>query len=457
MNTVSPATGGEMSPKGEQAAGSPLGELLSLETSVLRALCLSINTPGSVLKDKILDALSESAFYVPINKALFSVLTELHQRGEYVVCSNLRDELGNRQVNMPEGFHLEDLFRGDLPKLPEVAGWLSRLKDRAGKAQPPAAGAGAEVQTAAGVGSQVAPVASAKPEAPASPAVRRGIPELERPGRARQVRTEAAEGKARPAVLPQLASEGEEWGKYLQGVVAKQGKIFETGFAALDERPGGLSPSLMLAVDQDGGRLSGFLKQLTDQVAARMKVPCLYLSFNLPKAALRVRTLARLSGVPARDIERGRIKKGSPEWECLERYGREAADWLRWVFVVDADPEMDLDHVKHLSRQFFESHGASTGLLVVDPIEKMNMRGESPQSLVAGLKATSESLEVLVIAAAATKALCSEPGVDFLASVSDATGTTVQLEVLPTVGSRSTIIHFEYRPDIHRFVERSAA
>ena len=46
-------------------------ELRALESSVLKALCLTINTAGSELKYKILDSLADDDFYFPINRALF--------------------------------------------------------------------------------------------------------------------------------------------------------------------------------------------------------------------------------------------------------------------------------------------------------------------------------------------------------------------------------------------------
>ena len=42
-------------------------ELRLLEQSVLKALCLTINTAGSELKYKILDSLSDEDFYFPVN------------------------------------------------------------------------------------------------------------------------------------------------------------------------------------------------------------------------------------------------------------------------------------------------------------------------------------------------------------------------------------------------------
>jgi hypothetical protein len=95
-------------------------------------------------------------------------------------------------------------------------------------------------------------------------------------------------------------------------------------------------------------------------------------------------------------------------------------------------------------------------VVVVDTLEAMAKRGESPQTLVAGFKEASESLDALVIAASTNADLASQPGADYVASLSAGKGT-VQLEVTRREDSRSAIIRFEHRPDIHRFTEQPAS
>jgi hypothetical protein len=462
-----------MALKRERPSGASLKELLSLETSILRTLCLTINSPGSGHKDKILDAVTRDDFYFPIHKALFSILLEMHHRGDYIVLPSIKEELFNRSVELPEGFFLEDLFRGDLPAPSDLGQWVIRLKERAGGASPGLPEAASEAPAPAPA--PVAPPAatsetswgsSGRIDAAALAVARRG--EAGAPGGEAAAATRAASdsrrlspeaerpSRPRPAPKVALASEGEEWSSYLQEVAAKQGRIFETGFAGLDDSMGGLSPGLMLLIDQDHDRLSGFLKQLTDQIAIRSKLPCLYLSFGLSKAALRVRTLARLSGVPTREIEKGRIKKGSPEWERVERNGRDAADWLKRVFVMEADAETDLEVVRDMARQLLESGGTSTCLVAVDGIEKMARDRKSLQAVVTGLRELSDNLDALVIAATINRAISSEPPVDYFATVGEAHGV-LQLDVRRIEDSRTTTLRLDYQSDIHRFTEKSGA
>jgi hypothetical protein len=444
-----------MDPNNEQAGGADLKEWPALESSVVRALCLTVNVAGSIVKDNILDMLTKDHFSLPINRGLFSALKELHHRGEYVVLSNLEDELHDLALEIPGDLSLEDLFRGEPPKAAEVKKWVERLRERTTRGESPAPAPSTEAEAPpAPVGrpadSQAPGRSGSLTRIKPAPEARRRGPEPERRAKAGP---EAAERKPRPPAPGVLSSEGDEWATYLQAVVAQQGRILETGFAGLDEAAGGLSPGLMLVVDQDSGRSGDFLKQLTDQIAARSKVPCLFVSRALSKAELRVRTLSRLSGVPAKDIGRGRIKKGSAEWESVEQQGRAAAEWLQWIFIADDESEIDLGQVQDTGRQLLESKSATTCLVIVDALDKTARPGEPLQKVVAGLKEVSEALDVLVIAGTANKALLSEPGVDFLATLAEGSGG-VQLEVIRAEDSRPILVRFEYRPDIHRFTEQ---
>jgi hypothetical protein len=461
-----------MALKRERPSGTNLKDSFSLETSVLRTLCLTINSAGSVHKDKLLDVLSRDDFYFPIHKALFSILLEMHHRGDYIVLTNIKEELFNRSVELPEGFYLEDLFRGDLPTAPELNQWIVRLKERVGSVSPPVSEAVAEPPAPAAVtpatpSSEAARGSSGRMDAAAVAAARRAetaapagetTPAASRPApESRRLAPESErQGRSRPTASSALASEGEEWTSYLQEVAAKQGRIFETGFAGLDDSMGGLSPGLMLLIDQDHDRLSGFLKQLTDQIAIRSKLPCLYVSFGLSKAALRVWTLARLSGVPSRDIEKGRIRKGSPEWERVERNGREAAEWLKRVFVVEGDAETDLELAKDMGRKLLDSGGASTCLVVVDGLEKMARDRKSLQAVVSGLKELSDALDALVIGGTTNRALSSEPPADYFATFGEAQGS-LQLDVRRVEDSRLATLRFDYQSDIHRLIEKSGS
>ena len=68
-----------MAAKSGPTAAVGVEELSALEVSVLKALCLTINTAGSELKYKILDTLSDADFYFPVHRSVFRTLSELHR------------------------------------------------------------------------------------------------------------------------------------------------------------------------------------------------------------------------------------------------------------------------------------------------------------------------------------------------------------------------------------------
>ncbi len=442
------------------------GELLNMETSVLRTLCLTVNATGSELKYKIIDTLSEDDFYFPVNKAVFTALNEMHRRGDYVVFTNLEEELQNRAVEFPEGFFVEDFFRGDLPDLTELSKWVNRLKDRSRggmerssttmppspqpkakvpKKVPPPAGDPNATQIRAAT--ETRKIVS-KPEKPAAAPVIQNEPSTN-PATQKPARIESSPVPTTQPTL--LSSEGDEWADYLEDIASKQGKSFETGFVGIDEGAGGLKTGIMIVADQDADRRSAFLKQLTDQIAARSNVPCLFLSFSAPKSTLRIRTLSRLSGVPSVDIEKGRLKKDSREWESMQKNGRKAAAWLKRVFVVEGRRDTGLSTVRDLSRQLAQSSKEDGAVVVIDDVEKLVSHDSA--SVFRELRELSDSLELLVVAATSNTSLASGSDVDVTGEFRD-DGADLTLTVHRPGDAASTSIQFKHLPSVHKFTEQ---
>jgi replicative DNA helicase len=238
----------------------------------------------------------------------------------------------------------------------------------------------------------------------------------------------------------------------LDDLASKQGKSFETGFRGLDEDAGGITVGVMVLVDQETDRRSSFLKQLTDQVAIKSKVPCLFLSTDAPKAVLRIRTLSRLSGVTAKDIEKGRLRKDSSEWESVERNGRKAAGWLKKVFVVEAGKITSIDTIWKLGRQLVKGSPDSTGLIVIDNLDKL-AQGAPDRDIIHELKEISDSLDVLIVAATADRKAASGKEVDFTAEMAGG-DAGVRLELTPADESEMTTVRFKFQPEIHKFTEQ---
>lgn len=481
----------------EPSQAMSVDELRGLETSVLKTLCLTINTAGSELKYKILDSLSDDDFYFPVLRAVFHTLSEMHLRGDYVISANLEEELSGNAVELPRDFSIDTFFDGTLPSLSELTNWVVRLKERSRTGmiptvKPVSAPAPAPEAHATAVRSvdevrqkieeerrRSSPALKEPPSSPAvatpppSPAAARSSRPLGPPKPKSQPRAPSSpsvepQPKSRPsasapsfspAVTPPpkrapkavLSSEGDDWARYLDELASKQGKTFETGFAALDEGLGGLGPGLMVLVDENEERLFSFLKQTTDQVAARGGMRCLYLASRLSKAELRVRTLARLASVPAADLGKGRLKKDSEEWRRVESVGRKSAEWLRRVFVYEVAEELDLGLARELVKKLLEAGEEATCFVVIDALDRVARRGGSAAVVLSQLKALAESLDVLVVAATGDPTVLSSRDADY-AGVFRETSGRMELEVLQAGKESSTLVAFDYEPATCRFV-----
>jgi hypothetical protein len=466
-------------------------ELRLLETSVVKTLCLTINTAGSELKYKILDSLSDDDFYFPVLRAVFRTLADMHLRGDYVISSNLDEELQKSAGEMPAGFNIEQLFDGSIPSLGELSGWVSRLKDRSRsglvptvappvkeppKAAPPKADA-TVVKPVAEMKKKIAeelrksnppstPASPAPPVAPPTPAPRAtpeaSSPVVAAPAKPKPSTPPPPREKSAPAVSPApskpkakaaLSSEGDDWSSYLEDLASKQGKSYDTGFKNLDQEVKGLAPGLMLLVDEDRERVVNFLKQVTDQMAASGSVRCLFLASEQTKSTLRLRTLARLAAVPVMDIEKGRLKKDSPEWQRVDRAGRGAAEWLRRVFVYEFQDELEVAVVRELTMKLLESPEKASCLVALDSLERVERKGGTIQSAASQLKGLSDSLDVLILAATTDPTLLASKDADYASVFRVASPGEVELEVLRAGRESSTVARFRYEAEYCRFTE----
>jgi hypothetical protein len=209
----------------------------------------------------------------------------------------------------------------------------------------------------------------------------------------------------------------------------------------------------MLLVDEDRERVVNFLKQVTDQMAASGAVRCLFLASEHPKATLRLRTLSRLAGVPVADLEKGRLKKDSPEWQRVDRAGRGAAEWLRRVFVYEFQEELEVGVVSELTRKLLESPEKEPCLVVVDSLERVKRKGGTIQSAASELKGLSDSLDVLILAATTDPTLLASKDADYAAVFRLASPGQVELEVLRAGRESSTVARFRYEAELCRFSE----
>lgn len=462
-------------------------ELRTLETSVLKALCLTINTAGSELKYKILDSLSDDDFYFPVFRAVFHTLSEMHLRGDYVISANLEEELQKTaDSEIPTGFVIEQLFDGSLPSLTDLNAWVGRLKERSRSgiipsvqpavkepaAIPPRADA-TVVKSVAEVKRKIAEekrksspevpperpqpssLSQSSPRVKSSPGVSTGksAPPVKPPRPSERSSPAVSTASAKPKQKAVLSSEGDDWSSYLEDLASKQGGRFETGFPQLDKKLGGLSSGLMVVVDEDRNRVTSFLKQVTDQVAAAGTARCLFLACDSAKSELRLRTLARLARVQVEDLEKGRLKKDSPEWQRVDAAGRKAAEWLRRVFVYEVEDSVEISVARELTKKLLEG---SDCLVVLDALERASNRGATTSGIVSQLKSLAGSLDVLILAATTDPTLLASRDADYAAvfrqSPQGGSGA-VELEILRTGRDSSVIARFRYEPQLCLFTE----
>src|SRR4029453_8897316 len=106
-----------------------------------------------------------------------------------------------------------------------------------------------------------------------------------------------------------IKSEGEQLESFL-GELEKEHAVkeisgWETGFANLDRVLDGILPGLYLLIGPPACGKTSLVKQLLDQVVMQNGVPGAFFSLTETSKELRIKTLARLSGLECREIRRG--------------------------------------------------------------------------------------------------------------------------------------------------------
>jgi hypothetical protein len=440
----------------EAARPADLGGQLKLETSVLRTLCLTVNSDGSELKYQVLEDLTEGDFYFPVTRTIFAAVFEMHREGDHVVSSALVEVLKAHSVDVPDDFYVEDLFKGELPSTATLSKWIDLIKSERKKAPSGDAplstygqGRAGELQkTHPSVKTQKAEVEKPK-ESPPPPVA---------PPEPKQEPVASFEKPPADATPPDdgvLSPESGQWLGFLADLTKKQAERLKTGFSRLDTEWGGLSPGLLLLAGEDREQLLDFLKQLVDQVAAECRGPCLYVSFERSKASLRLQTLSRLSGASASEIEKGTYGKDSAKWQDIVRAGEHAVEWLQRIYVVEARPGLSVTRIRELRQGLLDSGAGAPRLIAVDNIEKLTSQNDLLHS-VAELKELAEAFGVVVVGAATAMELVHERSADMAGSFHDEGGeAVVKLSASPK-GS-PTELRFDHRREMHRFEERGAA
>ena len=219
-----------------------------------------------------------------------------------------------------------------------------------------------------------------------------------------------------------LQSEGEQLDSFLDDLQREQ-QIreiagWETGFPNLSRALDGIRPGLYLLVGPPGCGKTSFAKQLLDQVVMHNSIPGIFFSFSEKKKELRLKTLARLSGLENREIRRGsayllhwygvpKVHQSDaehlpPSWEKLKQSAEKARVWLDLIYLIECGHDTGLQQLENRVRDLQTLRSTDHCMIVIDDCQRL---GNSELKLtdrvaivVNELQRTAVSLEVPIVA-----------------------------------------------------------
>jgi replicative DNA helicase len=183
-----------------------------------------------------------------------------------------------------------------------------------------------------------------------------------------------------------LRSEGQQLEAILEELQREQ-RIkevsgWETGFPHLSRALDGILPGFYLLIGPPACGKTSFAKQLLDQVAKHNGVPGVFFSFAENNKELRIKTLARLSGMESREIRRGSayllhwygVPKAHytdaeglpPSWDKLKKAAEEAQSWLDLIYLIQCGRETDLQRIEEQIREVKNIKNTDRAMVVID-------------------------------------------------------------------------------------------
>ena len=220
----------------------------------------------------------------------------------------------------------------------------------------------------------------------------------------------------------QFQSEGEQLESFLDELQREQ-QIkeiagWETGFSHLSRALDGILPGLYLLIGPPACGKTSFAIQLLDQVAKHNTVPGVFFSFAERKKELRIKTLARLSGIENKEIRRGstyllhwygvpkaqhtELERLPPSWDKLKKSAEEAKTWLDLIYLIECGRDIDLRRIKDQIREIESIKGTDRVMVVIDDCQRLGNTQQKPTDRVAivvdELQRTALSLAIPILA-----------------------------------------------------------
>ena len=165
---------------------------------------------------------------------------------------------------------------------------------------------------------------------------------------------------------------------------------WESGFPDLSQLLNGILPGLYLLVGPPACGKTTFARQLCDQVAMHNSVPALFVTFSERRMDLRLKTLARLSRLEARELRRGRsfllhrygVPKGQssdpgrlpPSWQKVEVVAGEARVWLSRIYLLECNEQTNIDAIREDLAQVGTLTGSGKMFVVIDDSQRLGLR-----------------------------------------------------------------------------------
>lgn len=211
-----------------------------------------------------------------------------------------------------------------------------------------------------------------------------------------------------------IQSEGAQLQTFLAELESEHGikeiAGWETGFANLSRALDGIRPGLYLLIGAPAIGKTSFATQLLDQVAMHNRTPGIFFTFAETKKELRIKTLARLSGLENREVRRGSayllhwygvpkahhgdVEQLPPSWEKLKQSANEAKSWLDLIYIVECDSNIKMPQIEKRIEGVRALTNHEKIFVVIDDCQRL---GDSAQALPLRLPIVADQLQQMAV------------------------------------------------------------